>query len=49
MLKEQQAGAKVADLCRKHGISEGTFYNCKAKYGRIEVSEAKCLKRRTPS
>ncbi|WP_234888104.1 transposase [Sinorhizobium medicae] len=33
MLKEQEAGAKAADLCRKHGISEATFYNWKAKYG----------------
>ncbi|ANK94327.1 IS3 family insertion sequence transposase protein (plasmid) [Rhizobium sp. N6212] len=44
MLKEQEAGAKVADLCRKHGISEATFYNWKAKYGGMEVSEAKRLK-----
>lgn len=43
MLKEQEAGAKVADLCRKHGISEATFYNWKAKYGGMEVSEAKRL------
>ncbi len=44
MLKEQEAGAKAADLCRKHGISEATFYNWKAKYGGMEVSEAKRLK-----
>ncbi|MBY3294391.1 IS3 family transposase [Rhizobium laguerreae] len=44
VLKEQEAGAKVADLCRKHGISEATFYNWKAKYGGMEVSEAKRLK-----
>ncbi|MBP2444233.1 transposase-like protein [Rhizobium leguminosarum] len=44
VLKEQEAGAKAADLCRKHGISEATFYNWKAKYGGIEVSEAKRLK-----
>jgi putative transposase len=31
--REQEAGAKAADLCRKHGISEATFYNRKAKYG----------------
>ena len=44
VLKEQETGAKVADLCRKHGISEATFYNWKAKYGGMEVSEAKRLK-----
>lgn len=44
MLKEQKAGAKAADLCRKHGISEATFYIWKAKYGGMEVSEAKRLK-----
>ena len=43
VLKEQEAGAKAADLCRKHGISEATFYNWKAKYGGMEVSEAKRL------
>jgi putative transposase len=44
VLREQEAGAKVADLCRKHGISEATFYNWKAKYGGMDVSEAKRLK-----
>ncbi|CAM3601208.1 Insertion element ISR1 uncharacterized 10 kDa protein A3 [Agrobacterium tumefaciens str. B6] len=44
VLKEQEASAKVADLCRKHGISDATFYNWKAKYGGMEVSEAKRLK-----
>ena len=44
VLKEQEAGAKAADICRKHGISEATFYNWKAKYGGMEVSEAKRLK-----
>lgn len=44
VLKEQEAGAKVADLCRKHGISEATFYNWKAKYGGMEVSEGRRLK-----
>ncbi|TCN17282.1 putative transposase [Sinorhizobium americanum] len=44
VLKEQEVGAKVADLCRKHGISEATFYNWKAKYGGMEASEAKRLK-----
>ena len=43
-LKEQEAGVKAIDLCRKHGISEATFYNWKAKYGGMEVSEAKRLK-----
>ncbi|WP_112415941.1 IS3 family transposase [Rhizobium miluonense] len=44
VLKEQEAGAKVADLCRKYGISDATFYNWKAKFGGMEVSEAKRLK-----
>ncbi len=44
VLKEREAGAKAADLCRRHGISEATFYNWKAKYGGMEVSEAKRLK-----
>jgi len=44
VLREQEAGAKTADLCRKHGISEATFYNWKAKYGGMDVSEAKRLK-----
>lgn len=44
VLKEQEAGAKAADLCRKHGISEATVCNWKAKYGGMEVSEAKRLK-----
>jgi len=44
ILKEHEAGVKTADLCRKHGISEQTFYNWKSKYGGLEVSEAKRLK-----
>lgn len=44
VLKEQEAGAKAADLSRKHGISEATFYNWKAKYSGMEVSEATRLK-----
>src|SRR6188474_2142309 len=44
ILKEHEAGVKTADLCRKHGISETSFYNWKAKYGGLEVSEAKRLK-----
>ena len=43
ILKEHEAGAKTADVCRKHGVSEATFYNWKAKYGGLEVSEAKRL------
>lgn len=44
VLKEQEAGAKGADLARKHGISEATLYNWKAKYGGMDVSDAKRLK-----
>ncbi|WP_410052808.1 IS3 family transposase [Bradyrhizobium sp. SZCCHNPS2010] len=44
VLKEHEAGAKTADLARKHGISEATFYNWKAKFGGMDVSEAKRLK-----
>ena len=44
IVKEHALGAKVADLCRKHGISEATFYNWKSRYGGMEVSEAKRLK-----
>lgn len=44
ILKEHEAGLNTAELCRKHGISEQTFYNWKAKYGGLEVSEAKRLK-----
>ena len=44
VLREHEAGAKTADLARKHGISEATLYNWKAKYGGLEVSEAKRLK-----
>jgi putative transposase len=44
VLKEAEAGAKTADLARKHGISEATFYNWKSKYGGLEVSEAKRLR-----
>ena len=41
VLKEHEAGAKTADLARKHGISEATIYNWKSKYGGMEVNEAK--------
>ena len=44
ILREQEAGQKTADVCRKHGMSEGTFYAWKAKYGGMTVSEAKRLK-----
>jgi putative transposase len=44
MLKEHEAGIKTAEICRKHGISEATFYNYKAKYGGMEVSDARRLK-----
>lgn len=42
-LKEHEAGAKAADVCRKLGIVEHTFYRWKAKYGGMDVSEAKRL------
>ena len=44
MLKEAEAGVKTGDLARRHGISEATIYNWKAKYGGMEVSEAKRLR-----
>jgi putative transposase len=44
VLKEHEVGMAAADLCRKHGISQATFYNWKAKFGGLEVSEAKRLK-----
>jgi putative transposase len=44
VLKEHEAGAKTADPARKHGISEATIYNWKAKFGGMDVSEAKRLK-----
>ena len=44
VLREQEAGMKTADICRKHGISDATFYKWKAKYGGLEVSEAKRLR-----
>lgn len=39
-LREHEAGAKAADLARKHGVSEATLYNCKVKYGGMDVSDA---------
>lgn len=44
MLKQHEAGAKVADICREHGISNATFYQWKAKYGGMGVSELKELR-----
>ena len=44
ILKEHQAGLSATELCRKHGISDATFYKWRSKYGGMEVSEAKRLK-----
>jgi putative transposase len=44
ILQEAEAGMKVMELCRKHGISDATYYNWKAKYGGMTVSDAKKLK-----
>ncbi len=44
ILREQEAGARAVDVCRKHGISGATFYKWKAKYGGLEVSDAKRLR-----
>ena len=44
VLREHEAGAKTADLARKHGVSEATLYNWKAKYGGMDVSDAKRLR-----
>jgi putative transposase len=44
ILKEADAGMKVADICRKHGISEPTYYSWKSKYGGLEASELKRIK-----
>jgi putative transposase len=44
ILKEVDAGIKVADICRKHGISDATYYNWKSKYGGMEASDLKRMK-----
>jgi putative transposase len=44
ILKEAEAGAKTSELARRHGVSEATIYNWKAKYGGLDVSEAKRLR-----
>jgi len=44
ILKESEAGITVADLCRKYGISDGTLYNWRQKYGGMQVSEVKKLR-----
>jgi putative transposase len=44
VLKEADAGMKVGEVCRKHGISDATYYKWKAKYGGLEVSEARRLR-----
>lgn len=44
VLKEQEAGMATADVCRRHGISSATFYKWKAKYGGLEISDARRLR-----
>lgn len=44
ILREQEAGASTADVCRRHGISAATFYKWKAKFGGMDVSDAKRLR-----
>lgn len=44
LLKEHQAGVSASELCRKHGISDATFYKWRSKYGGMEVSDAKKLR-----
>ena len=44
VLREQEAGMTTADVCRKHGISPATFYQWRAKFGGLEVSDARRLR-----
>ena len=44
IIKEQEAGERTADVCRRHGISTGTFYKYKARFGGMELSDAKKLR-----
>lgn len=44
VLKEAESGAKVGELCRRHGISDATFYNWRSRYGGLEVSELRRLR-----
>jgi putative transposase len=44
ILKEHEAGVTVADLCRKHGVSDASIYNWKAHFGGMDVSEARRMK-----
>ena len=44
ILREQEAGSATADVCRKHGVSSATFYKWKAKFGGLDVSDARRLK-----
>ena len=44
ILREQDAGTKTAEVCRKHGVSSATFYKWKARYGGLDVSEARRLR-----
>ena len=44
ILREQEAGGKTVDVCRKHGISSATFYKWKARFGGLDVSDAKRLR-----
>ena len=44
ILREQEAGVKTADVCRKHGISDATFYKWRSRFGGMEISDARKLK-----